>query len=79
MSTSIADILGKRKPEEPPEIVMIKSFVRDNYDAGCTVHMKPGMIIIQVSSAGLAGSLRMRLHELQAEVGSAYRLTIRIS
>ncbi|TXG78129.1 hypothetical protein E6P97_00315 [Patescibacteria group bacterium] len=79
MTTSLADLLKNRAPAEPPEIAVIKEFVRTHYDAPCRVTVQTRLIVIQVSSAALAGSLRMRLHELQQQIGSERRLAIRIS
>lgn len=79
MSTSVGDILSTRRSDEPPEIAIIKQFVREHYDAPCQVILRPDQIIIQVQSAGLAGSLRMKLHQLQTKIGDKQRLVIRIS
>jgi hypothetical protein len=79
MSTSISDLLKQRPNTEPPEITLIKAFVRDEFDASCTVQMQTNLIIISVASASLAGSLRMRLHELQEQLETKKRLMIRIS
>lgn len=79
MSTSIADLLKNRSADEPPEIQTIKQFVRKEFDAPCQVVIQQNQIIIQVSSAALAGSLRLRLYELQSLAGGIKRLVIRIS
>lgn len=79
MSTSIADLLKHRQSDEPPEIAAIKAFVLREFDANCSVRLQDSLIIIVVSSAALAGSLRLRLHELQASLDTNKRLTIRIN
>jgi hypothetical protein len=79
MSTSVGDILSTRRSDEPPEIAVIKQFVREHYDAPCQVILRSDQIIIQVQSAGLAGSLRMKLHKLQNQLDTTRRLSIRIT
>ncbi len=79
MSTSIADLLKQRSPDEPPEIAAIKAFVLREFDAPCSVKLQTNLIVINVSSAALAGSLRMKLHELQTQLDTPRRLSIRIS
>ena len=79
MSNSLASILGNREFHEPPEIQTIKSFVRKEFSSDCSVQINDRNIIIQVSSAALAGSLRMHLHNLQKMCETKKRLIIRIS
>jgi hypothetical protein len=79
MSTSIADLLQEKQNNEPPEIAAIKSFVLQAFDAPCSVQLQTHLIVIGVSSAALAGSLRARLHELQGQLDTKKRLTIRIN
>jgi hypothetical protein len=78
MSISIGDVLKKRDFEEPPEVQVIKDFVQDTFQAGCTVTIQPTMIIISVRGAALAGSLRPHLHQLKASCRTDKRLVIRI-
>ena len=76
---NIADILSTRNYDEPAEVQVIKGFLRDNYQADCTVSVNTRQIIITVRGASLAGALRMRLHELQALCQTQKRLVIRIT
>jgi hypothetical protein len=78
MSDSIGDLLGKREFEEPPEVKIIKDFVRKRFDVGVTVSLQQHQIIIGVSSSALAGALREHLHELQGLIASSKRLVIHI-
>ena len=78
MSDSIADLLGKRKFEEPPEIKIIQEFVESRYQVTPQVSITPQQIIIGVKSAALAGTLRPLLHQLQSECNTDKRLIIRI-
>jgi len=78
MSHSLADILGKQNYDEPPEIGIIKSFIKDSYDSSSQVAVQQSQIIIIVSNAALAGTLRMHLHELKRLCQTKKRLVIRI-
>ena len=78
MGDSIASILGNREFHEPPEIQTIKTFVRKEFSSDCSVKMNDRYITIMVSSAALAGSLRMQLHKLQELCQTKKRLVIRI-
>ncbi len=78
MTDSIGDLLPKKRFDEPPEIEIIKKFVRDNYKVTPKVTINDNQIIIGVPDAALAGTLRMQLHELQAMCDTKKRLVIRI-
>lgn len=78
MTTSINDLLKDRTRDEPPEIAIIKKFVQTEFGESCSVQFHENQIIIGVSSASLAGALRLRLHELQTEIGVTRHLSIRI-
>lgn len=76
----MGDILaGKGKELSlPPEVGIIKTFVRDNLEADCHVTVQQWQIVIGVRGASLASALRMRLHELQDLCPDKKRLVIRI-
>ena len=74
----MAHILGNREFHEPPEIQTIKTFVRKEFASDCTVKISDRYITIQVTSAALAGSLRMHLHTLREMCQTKKRLIIRI-
>ncbi len=79
MSDSIADLLSKRDFEEPPEVRIIKDFIRKQFDVDVSVAIQQQQIIIGVTSSALAGALRMHLHEIQRLLVSDKKLVIRIS
>lgn len=79
MTDSLGDILGRERFVEPPEVEVIKHFLKENFEAGCRITVQPRQIIIAVQGASLAGALRMRLHELQALCQTQKRLVIRIN
>lgn len=78
MADSLGDILGRERFVEPPEVGVIKSFLKENFESGCRITVQPRQIIISVQGASLAGALRMRLHELQTLCQTQKRLIIRI-
>ncbi|HLB66508.1 MAG TPA: hypothetical protein VJJ78_02865 [Candidatus Saccharimonadales bacterium] len=75
---NLREILGKKRFNEPPEIKIIKKFVRDKYDEEVAITVKPKQIIIGAPNAALAGSLRMHLHELTQLCKTDKRLVLRI-
>ncbi len=78
MTDSLADLLGKRSFEEPPEIAIIKDFVAAKYQVVPTVSVNERQIIIGVPSAGLAGALRPELLQIKSLCNTEKRLVIRI-
>jgi hypothetical protein len=76
--SSIADILSQKKYDEPPEVQIIKEFVRESFQSEAAVTVQPSQIIIAVRSAALAGTLRMHSHTLAQLCGTDKRLVIRI-
>lgn len=78
MTDSIRDLLPQERFEEPPEVQVIKDFVLDKFQQPVKVTIQPTQIIITVSSAALAGTLRTYLHKLQELCQTEKRLVIRI-
>lgn len=79
MTDSLADILGNRSFEEPPEVTTIKQFVKDKFQADAAVAIREQQIVITVQGAALAGTLRMHLYELKRMCKTEKRLLIRIA
>lgn len=79
MTDSLGDLLKQKRFDEPDEIQIIKDFVQANYQTIPKVLVNDRSITIEVSSAALAGTLRMQLHKLQALCQTQKRLLIRIS
>lgn len=75
---SIGDMLAKQRTPEPPEIAIIKRFIRDAYNKPASVLIQQRQIVISVPGAALAGALRPRLLELQRLCSTDKRLIIRI-
>lgn len=75
---SIFTILDNRNYEEPPEIVLIKQFVKHEYDQDISVQVRDADILIIVPNAALANTLRLRQLEIKRKAKTAKRLTFRI-
>ncbi len=78
MADSLRNLIQSRRGDEPPEFGVIRQFLRQNYQAECQLALSAHQIVIIVNSAALAGSLRLKLHELQKSCGTDRRLVIRI-
>ncbi len=78
MTTNLGDLLDKSKFAEPAEIKVIKDYIYEQFKAKVTVAVGPKQIVIMVSSAALAGALRMHLHQLQQLCETDKKLIIRI-
>ena len=75
---NLHDLIKHRAYEEPPEIEIIKRFLKDNLNSAASIKVKQSQIIITVSNSALAGSLRMLLPKLQKECGTNKQLLIYI-
>jgi len=78
MSDSLADLLAQKNFDEPPEILAIKKFVHDTFDADCEVLLRERDIIVSVTSAALANSLRLSVNELRTAAQTDKRISFHI-
>lgn len=76
--SSIADIISQKKFAEPPEMVIIKEFVKETFDALVAVSVSDSLITIHAPSAAMAGALRPHLYTLKNMCQTEKRLVIRI-
>lgn len=75
----IGSILGgKRSPRVPPEITLIKSFVREKLDEPCRVRIDQSTIQIIVAHGAIANELRGHIVELQEQLATDKRLRVSI-
>lgn len=75
----MGDILQRfKQPEEPEEIVLVKQFIQENFKMPATVAIRNDALIITVSSAALANTLRMRVTQLKAFSKTTKRLVFMI-
>lgn len=75
---NLRDILAQRKPEEPPEIAIIKKYVQDAFQEVVGITVREHEIVIAAPGASLANTLRLRTLEIQKLIGSQKRLVFRI-
>jgi hypothetical protein len=75
---SLLDILGNKDFDTPPEIGIIKDFVRKHFQVEPDITMYQTSITITVRSASLAGALRQKLYQLKKELPSERKLFIKI-
>ena len=75
---NLRDLLAGRERQEPPEMAAIKRYVAEKFDERVGVTVREREIIIACPSAALAGTLRLKMLELQALVGSDKRLVFRV-
>jgi hypothetical protein len=78
MSDSLADILSKKDFDEPTESLAIKKYVQDEFRTAVAVMVRERDIIIEVPSAALASTLRMRQTQLKNAASTEKRLVFRI-
>jgi len=79
MSDTIRSLLSQRELFEPPEIQRVKAFIQAEYQVPASVGISGNQLIISVKGAALAGTLRMRIIELERAAQTEKRLVIRIS
>lgn len=76
--SSIRDILAKKQYDEPPEIKIIKDYVRDKFKSKVSIAVTANQIIIACPNAALAGTLRLHSYQLAEVCKTDKRLIIRI-
>lgn len=75
---SLFTLLQNKDFDQPPEVAVIKDFVRKKYQADVHVRLSPQTIVMSVQSASLANSLRFDLPELKKSLQTDKRLSLRI-
>jgi hypothetical protein len=75
---SVADLLGRYNPDGPDEVLAIKRFIEEEFQAGASVAIRNETIVVTVSSASLANALRLRINNLRAAAGTKKRVMFRI-
>lgn len=78
MSESIADLLGNRHLNEPPEIQIIQDFVMEKFKVKPQITVGQRQIVIGVKGSALAGALRPLLIRIKDACQTDKRLVIRI-
>ena len=75
---SLFSMLANKNFDEPPEAVSIKKFVYDEYKTEVVVQVGEQDIRIQVPSAALASTLRLRVPELKRRCQIDKKISLRI-
>lgn len=75
---SLGSILGSKDFDEPPEVQAIKKYVQDEFKSEVSVMVRERDIVVGVSSAALANSLRLRSPDIKRRCQLTKRLTFRI-
>lgn len=75
---SLFSILGDKNFDEPPEMTAIKKYVQDEFNTRVSVQVREKDIVVEVPSAALAGTLRMRAPEIKRRCQLDKKLTFRI-
>lgn len=75
---SLFNILAHKNFDEPPEAASIKKFVYDEYKTEVSVKVRDADISVQVPSAALAGTLRLRATEIKRRCQIDKKLIFRI-
>jgi len=70
---SLFDILSKREIDEPPEIRIIKEYIREHFKETAGVMVRERDIVITVRSSALAGALRTRAYDIMKLLDSTER------
>lgn len=78
MPQLLGDMLSKRDYSEPPEVKLIKDFVKSELNFEVNVSIKANALIVHVPSAGAAGALRPKVFQLQKLVEGEKRIVVRI-
>ena len=75
---SLDSILKRKDFEEPSEMEAIKKYVQEEFKTTVSVLVRERDIVIQVPSAALANTLRLRTTQIKAASKTNKRLTFRI-
>lgn len=75
---SLDSILKRKDFDEPPEMASIKKYVQDEFKTVVGVQVRDKDIVIQVSSAALANTLRLRSPDIKRRCQIDKKLTFRI-
>lgn len=75
---SLQDLLGKYSPKEPDEVLAIKRYILEQFEYPAKVGIHGEALVITVTSASLANTLRLRLPALRAAAHTSRRLIFRI-
>ncbi len=61
---TIADLLARKQPKEPPQVVALKEYVRSNHGVEISVRVNTSHYLILVPTAALAHRLRVETFKI---------------
>jgi hypothetical protein len=65
---NLANLLAKRKHEEPADIGTIKTYIQELFNEQVGVLIRERDIVVTVRSSALAGALRMHAHTIVSKL-----------
>jgi hypothetical protein len=74
----LKDLLGKYSPQEPAEVLAIKQYIEQTFRAASSVGMQGEAIVITVSSASLANTLRFHISKIRQAAATDKKIVFRI-
>lgn len=78
MADSLLDLLSHKSFEEPPEAQAIKAYIKRAFRESAEVVIRERDILITVTNASLASTLRFHVGQLRHATGSGKRLIFRV-
>jgi hypothetical protein len=75
---NINSILAKKQYDVPPEVPLIKSYIKDTYQEEVAIRSTPTSIIITTASAPLANMLQLNSTQIKKMCDTNKKLLIRI-
>ena len=75
---SLQNLLGAYNSNEPAEIVAIKRYIHETFDAPSSVGLQGETIIIVVANASLANTLRFQISKLRLAAKTDKKIVFRI-
>lgn len=75
---SLHNLLSQYSPKEPAEVLALKQYIQETFNAPSSIGLQGEAIVITVASAALANTLRFHTTKLQAAAQTDKRLIFRI-
>jgi len=76
---SIGELLGRYNPQRPDEVLAVKRYITEEFGAPASVGLQgEHALVITVTSAALANTLRLRTTAIRAAANTQKRLIFRI-
>lgn len=77
MTDSLGDLLQKFDRSEPPEIQIIKEYVKEHIGIEPGVAITKAGFIVSLPNSSAAGTLRFKLFQLQRQLGHERKIIIK--